>query len=153
MKCDVMQMTLCKIEEITISILIRVLVSEQGTPQAGTCPIDGIPSWANRRRCESSRPSPSRRRSHPSSSRTCTAAASSPDSCDKQKNTTSIELPIRKLKKEAHLVASSIANWSPMHLRAPAPNGMNAKSLVTSLGYKPLIKSGLYPAQSFTPGF
>eukprot|EP00982_Pelagococcus_subviridis_P006311 30058-Pelagococcus_subviridis.AAC.4 len=40
-----------------------------------------------------------------------------------------------------------------MHFLAPAPNGTNAKSLVTSLGYIPLIKSGLYPAQSFTPGF
>ena len=35
----------------------------------------------------------------------------------------------------AATVASKSANWSPMHLRAPPPKGMNAKSDATSLGY------------------
>lgn len=44
-------------------------------------------------------------------------------------------------------VASSRANWSPTHLRAPPPKGMNAKSAATSLGYRDdPWASGLYPA-------
>ena len=46
-------------------------------------------------------------------------------------------------------VASSSANWSPTHLRAPPPKGMKPKSLATSLGYRLLpCASGLYPAHA-----
>ena len=49
--------------------------------------------------------------------------------------------------------ASSIANWSPTHFRAPPPNGKKAKSDSTSLGYNPVTLSGSYPSHSGNLGF
>mmetsp|Transcript_1161 Transcript_1161/g.3387 ORF Transcript_1161/g.3387 Transcript_1161/m.3387 type:complete len:223 (-) Transcript_1161:312-980(-) len=47
-------------------------------------------------------------------------------------------------------VASSMANWSPTHLREPPPNGRKAKSVACSLGYRPDTRSGSNPCQPFT---
>mmetsp|Transcript_19178 Transcript_19178/g.33022 ORF Transcript_19178/g.33022 Transcript_19178/m.33022 type:complete len:219 (+) Transcript_19178:305-961(+) len=53
----------------------------------------------------------------------------------------------RRSSMERPTVASNRANWSPMHLRTPPPNGMKAKSDMTSLGYSaPGETSGRKPA-------
>mmetsp|Transcript_7095 Transcript_7095/g.23314 ORF Transcript_7095/g.23314 Transcript_7095/m.23314 type:complete len:241 (-) Transcript_7095:1161-1883(-) len=49
-------------------------------------------------------------------------------------------------------IASSIANWSPTHLRSPPPKGMKAKSVADSDGYRPRRSLGSYPAQPVTSG-